>query len=137
MLTLVEKYRAKPANEWAPLFYRILESRIQDQRRRSVRERVLEFLGFGTDEDATPPLEALPAPSTSQPEVRLHENEDNQRLTDAIRALPLRQQQVVLLREWEGLDVRATALAMGCSQGSVKTHYSRALQALREALKYE
>lgn len=137
MLTLVEKYRAKSPAEWAPLFYRVLESRIEDQRRRrTVRHRVLEFLGFSTHDDATPPLDSYPAPAAAQPEFIVHKDQTHARLLAAIHALPRRQQQVVLLREWEGLDVRGTAHAMGCSEGSVKTHYFRALQALREALQH-
>jgi RNA polymerase sigma-70 factor, ECF subfamily len=135
MLKLVEKYRAHSPEEWAPLFYRVLENRIQDQhRRRSVLERVLVYLGFDAEAD-TPPLDAFPAPAEAQPEVVLSDRQTHATLLAAIKALPLRQQQVVLLREWEGLDVRDTARAMGCSAGSVKTHYSRAVQALRQKLR--
>ena len=138
MLKLVDNYRLRPPEEWAPLFYRVLERRILDHHRRStVQRRVLSFLGFGEDgasDDETPPLEQVADTPAAQPEVQLTISDDHTRLTRAIKALPLRQQQVVLLREFEGLDVNETATAMGCSAGSVKTHYFRALGALRSAL---
>ena len=138
MLKLVDNYRLRPPEEWAPLFYRVLERRILDHHRRStVQRRVLSFFGFGEDgtsDDETPPLERIADTPAAQPEVRLAVSEDHARLAAAIRSLPLRQQQVVLLRDFEGLDVNETATAMGCSAGSVKTHYFRALGALRAAL---
>lgn len=134
MLRLVDRYRARPPAEWAPLFYRILEHRLQDHHRRgSVRRRVFGALGFD-DEEGSDPLERVPGPADAQPEVRLSDAEQRAVLREAIKGLPLRQQQAVLLRDWEGLDVRGTAFAMGCSEGSVKTHYSRAIAHLRAAL---
>ena len=138
MLKLVANYRERPPETWPPLFYRVLERRILDHHRRSaVQHRVLSFFGFGDggeDNDETPLIERVADTPAAQPEVRLAVNEDQARLTRAIKSLPLRQQQVVLLRDFEGLDVNQTATAMGCSAGSVKTHYFRALHALRAAL---
>ena len=138
MLKLVDNYRARPSSEWAPLFYRVLERRITDHRRRSsVQRRIFSFLGFSADEsnDEDPAaLEERADTATAQPDAALITQEDNARLAAAIKALPLRQQQVVLLRDFEGLDVNDTARAMACSAGSVKTHYFRAMAALRGAL---
>ncbi len=133
MLKLVTHYRARAPEEWAPLFYRILENRLQDHhRRRSLTDRLFAFFGFGDDEDS--PLDTFPAPRAAEPDAQLDTAQDSAELRAALKKLPLRQQQVLLLREWEGLDVRQTARAMGCSEGSVKTHYSRAVTTLRALL---
>jgi RNA polymerase sigma-70 factor (ECF subfamily) len=136
MLQLARAYADRPAEEWKPLFYRILENRIRDmQRRRTVRGRVIAWLPFRGDEDEDEPDPIAQAPSQDPlPARRLEIDEAMQALEKALADLPRRQQQVFLLRSLEGLDVAETAVAMGCSEGSVKTHYFRALQALREQL---
>ena len=135
MLQLSSRYASRPADEWRPLFYRILENRIRDlQRRRSVRDRVMSWLPFAAEPDgANDPLATAVSPEV--PVLRRIEiDETMSALQQALAALPRRQQQVFLLRTLEGLDVAQTAHAMGCSQGSVKTHYFRALRALRAQL---
>jgi RNA polymerase sigma-70 factor (ECF subfamily) len=136
MLQLARAYSDRPAEEWKPLFYRILENRIRDmQRRRTVRGRVISWLQFRSDEDDDEQDPIAQAPSVDpQPPRRLEIAETMQALERAIESLPRRQQQVFMLRTLEGLDVAETAAAMGCSEGSVKTHYFRALQALRAQL---
>src|SRR5579862_4460566 len=136
MLQLARAYADRPAEEWKPLFYRILENRIRDmQRRRTVRGRVIAWLPFrGEDEDEdNDPIAAAPSPEP-QPVKRLELDEALGALEKALGELPRRQQQAFMLRTLEGLDVAQTAAAMGCSEGSVKTHYFRALQALRAQL---
>jgi len=137
MLQLARAYGHRPQDEWKPLFYRILENRIRDvQRRRMVRNRVMAWLPFRrNDEDDEPPdpIEQAPSPEP-QPGVQLELEQAMEKLEMAIGALPNRQREAFLLRTLEGLDVAATAAAMGCSEGSVKTHYFRALQALRAQL---
>lgn len=135
MLQLARAYADRPTEQWKPLFYRILENRIRDmQRRRSVRDRIMAWVPFSADADETSdPLSA--APSMEAPPLRrLELDEAMAALQRALAALPRRQQQVFLLRMLEGLDVEQTARAMGCSQGSVKTHYFRALRTLRAEL---
>ncbi|HEV2285072.1 MAG TPA: RNA polymerase sigma factor [Steroidobacteraceae bacterium] len=136
MLQLARAYADRPPEEWKPLFYRILENRIRDmQRRRTVRGRVMAWLparGDEDDEDYDPVAQA-PSPEP-QPVRRLELDEAIGALEQALATLPPRQQQAFLLRTLEGLDVAATAQAMGCSEGSVKTHYFRAVQALRAQL---
>ena len=136
MLQLARAYSHRPAQEWKPLFYRILENRIRDmQRRRTVRNRVMSWLPFRADaeEDEPDPI-AEAASDDPLPTRRLEIDEAMSALEKAIAALPRRQQQAFLLRTLEGLDVAQTARAMGCSEGSVKTHYFRALQTLRAQL---
>ena len=136
MLQLARAYAGRPAQEWKPLFYRILENRIRDmQRRRTVRGRVIAWLPFRGDEDDDEPDPLSQAPSPEpQPLRKLELEEAVGALEKALEGLPRRQQQAFLLRTLEGLDVAETAAAMGCSEGSVKTHYFRALQALRAQL---
>jgi len=133
MLQLARAYASRPPEEWKPLFYRILENRIRDmQRRRTVRGRVMAWLPFRRDEDEedVDPLAQAPSPELA-PVARLELDEAMSALDGALTELPERQRQAFLLRNLEGLDVAQTAQAMGCSEGSVKTHYFRALQALR------
>jgi RNA polymerase sigma-70 factor (ECF subfamily) len=134
MLVLVRRYGRHDESEWGPLFHRILQTRILDwHRRNKVRHRWLAWLAPET-EDSEDPLAALPDPTARRAEDELGSRRAGSALEDALERLPLRQQQAFLLRTWEGLDVAATAAAMGCSEGSVKTHYSRAVHTLRVLL---
>jgi RNA polymerase sigma-70 factor (ECF subfamily) len=136
MIRLARKYAHRPEAEWAPLFFRILKNRITDyQRRNLVRNRVFAWIGRGTaDQPASDPVAQAPGLDSDRPDRRAATGDAMQELEAAIHALPARQQQAFLLRALEGLDVAATAAAMGCSEGSVKTHYSRAVHRLRETL---
>lgn len=134
MFKLVEKYADRAENEWTPLFYRILHSRINDRHRRNkVRNRHRSFLN-SFDEEGEDPIQTAPDPRGRNPDTETQTNESMEKLQLALEGLPPRQQQAFLLRAWEGLDVRQTATAMECAQGSVKTHYSRAIHRLREQL---
>jgi len=136
MLQLARRYAARPRDEWKPLFYRILHNRIRDcQRRRTVRSRFMAWwpLHPRDGEEHEDPSAEAPAPGLT-PGDRVQVDETMLALERAIAGLPQRQQQAFLLRNLEGLDVAETASAMGCSAGSVKTHYFRAVQTLREKL---
>ncbi len=128
-------YRQNPADEWPALFFSVLRSRITDRHRRNaVRHRVMAVFGLqaDTDHDADP-LAALPDPAPGP--LDQHSRERHwQALGRAVRALPRRQREAFLLRELQGLSVAETAQAMGCSEGSVKTHLFRALAQLRTRL---
>ena len=133
MFKLVEKYAGKDESEWHALFHRILQSRIRDwYRRNTVRNRFRSW--FSSAEDEEDPLQAVADEAGRSPEIELQNAQSMEALEAALASLPMRQQQAFLLRAWEGLDVRDTAKAMACSEGSVKTHYSRAIHSLRETL---
>jgi RNA polymerase sigma-70 factor (ECF subfamily) len=136
MLQLARRYAGRPREEWPPLFFRILQNRIRDvQRRRAVRSRVLALLPWRRDEDDDLPDPVAEAPDPAPgPVARLEGEAAVHALEAALRTLPARQREAFLLRSLEGLDVAQTAAAMGCSDGSVKTHYFRAVRALREQL---
>ncbi len=134
MVKLAQNYAGRNAEEWKPLFYSILQTRIRDwHRRQKVRNRFRTWFTW-QDEETENPLEQHPAAESSEPSVRLENEQFMTRLDQELKALPYRQQQAFLLRVWEGLDVAQTAAAMKCSESSVKTHHARALQKLREQL---
>ncbi len=136
MMQLVRRYAGKAEDELKALFNRILKNRIRDwHRRRAVRSKVMVWFGAGHGGDTErDPVEHAPDQGNPVPSHQAMLDESMAALDVAIEALPGRQQQALLLRLYEGLDVAETARAMGCSEGSVKTHYSRAVHTLREKL---
>ena len=134
MINLVRRYANRPAEEWRPLFYRILSNRIRDfHRRRRVRDSVLRYFG-GQHGEQPDPVAAAPDPAHNDPVDEVGRADAMAALERALAELPGRQREAFMLRNFEGLDVAETAAAMGCSDGSVKTHYSRATHRLREIL---
>lgn len=135
MFGFVRHYGGKPPADWAPLFYRVLDSRLNDwHRRRRVRGRWLAAWMHPGDDEEPDAIAQAPDANDPGPLLRLAGFDAAQALDAALTRLPLRQRQAFLLRVWEGFDVAATASAMRCSEGSVKTHLSRALAALRREL---
>ena len=143
MLKLTEKYAERPPAELPLLFQRILQNTIRDfYRRQRVRNLwttpVSSLLGAEADSD-TDPLETLEVEDDSKfsepPAEQLERSQVLALIEKALEKLPARQRQAFLLRYWEELDVAAAATIMGCSEGSVKTHCSRATRALAVILK--
>lgn len=135
MFTLARKYGDRPVDEWPALFFTILRSRITDhQRRGTFRERFFGWTRSKTADEVDDTLSNLADESLVDPLDQLSVATDVAALDAAIANLPERQRQVFLLRHVEGLSVADTALAMACSEGSVKTHLSRALASLRQQL---
>lgn len=142
MMKLSEKYAGRPIAELPMLFQRILQNTIRDYfRRQKVRTMwttQVSSLGGGEDDDEDP-LETLEVQSNSNPQGapsdQLQQTQTLEIIEKALKKLPHRQRQAFLLRYWEELDVAEAATVMGCSEGSVKTHCSRATHALAELLK--
>ena len=137
MLKLAEKYGDRPDEEYPMLFQRILQNTIRDYYRRSkVRSMWTTLLSAFTpdDEDDYDPLETLAADEDDAgprtPESKLQQAQTLNLIDEEIKKLPARQREAFLMRYWEA----ETAAAMGCSEGSVKTHCSRATHALATAL---
>ena len=139
MLKLVSKYSKKPSNEWPPLFYRILQSRIIDwYRRQGTQSRWRSWLGQNNEDDyetSDSPLENHSDDKDVLPDESLQGFEINTILEAAISELPMRQKQAFMLRAWQEFSTKETSAMMKCSEGSVKTHYSRAIATLKENLK--
>lgn len=143
MMKLSEKYSARPSTELPMLFQRILQNTIRDhfrrQKVRSLWTPPVSSLAGSEDGDDHDPLETLRVQSDSNPQEapsdRLQQAQTLELIEEALRQLPARQRQAFLLRYWEDMDVAAAAAVMGCSEGSVKTHCSRATHALAVLLK--
>jgi RNA polymerase sigma-70 factor (ECF subfamily) len=144
MLRLAEKYGHRPFAELPLLFHRIMQNAIRDyyrrQKVRSLWTTLLSSLSPGRDgEEEQDVLETLRAADGSNaeesPAEQLERSQVLEIIEQELRRLPERQRQAFILRYWEELDVAETAQAMGCSEGSVKTHCSRAAHALADALK--
>ncbi len=139
MFQLVRRYAQRPPSEWRPLFFRCLQNRVRDWRRRQwLRRRLFlqpdEVHQGDDDADARPDASDVSDPAAMEGAAEAQREQAMKTLERALRELPARQREVFELRVWEGLDVRDTALAMDCAEGSVKTHLSRALARLREQL---
>lgn len=141
MMKLVENYRDKPAGEWKPLFYRILQNRIMDFHRGAKHRWLFVSENYVSNSAANDGAEVetlnlmdSAAVNVESPSGLLAAERLGTNLLSAIESLPLRQQQCFLLRGWEGLSVKETAAAMRLNTGSVKVHYSRALAKLKTVL---
>ena len=141
MMKLAEKYGDRPADELPMLFQRIIQNTIRDYYRRSkVRSLWTTLLSsFSSEDEDYDPLETLVVESESYtpntPDGQLQQSQVLDIIEKQITLLPARQREAFLMRYWEDMDVAETASAMGCSEGSVKTHCSRATHALASALK--
>jgi RNA polymerase sigma-70 factor (ECF subfamily) len=136
MMRFVHRYATRPEDEWPPLFFRVLRNRIIDhQRRQGVRRRVFAWFTRPSEPDEpNDPGANAPDPAMRSPEQQAGLDGAMETLERAVGELPERQREAFLLRAMEGLDVAATARAMGCSDGSVKQHYHRAVRSLRATL---
>lgn len=136
MMVLSQKYADKKPQDWPALFYRILQNKIIDwHRKQNTKNKLFSLFGFFNDgletNDNAETANHYPVNKTMAPDKAMENTDINNRTLHAIEQLPLRQQQVFLLRQWQGLSVRETANAMSISEGSVKTHYSRAIGQLK------
>jgi len=141
MMRLSEKYGDRPADEWPMLFQRILQNAIRDWMRRSkVRSTWTTALAaFNQDDEEIDVLDTLWVPDPSHlgdsPQVCLERAQVIEIIEQEIQKLPTRQREAFLMRYWEDMNTEETATAMGCSEGSVKTHCHRAVHTLAVALK--
>ena len=143
MIRLAEKYADRPAAELPLLFQRILSNATMDWfRRKKVRNSVLTNMSdfdVGSGDDEFDLLESLESAEGMLGAESAADTVSRSQILLVIEAqiaeLPGRQREAFLLRYWEELDVAETASVMGCSEGSVKTHCFRAVQALATALR--
>jgi RNA polymerase sigma-70 factor (ECF subfamily) len=137
MFKLVQKYADKSADEWRPLFYRILNRKITDHyRRNAVKNRLFSLASFGmkASDEGADLIDRAEGRESDAPDQTVARALQMEILSKSVTQLPGRQRQAFMLRCWDGMSTAITAETMGCSQGSVKTHYSRAIHSLRASL---
>jgi len=136
MMQLSRRYAQRPSGEWPMLFARIVTNGIRDwHRRQTLRRKLFFWIPAVPEDDNDPtPFEQVADPHAAEGLQQLANGELLQQLQTSLAQLPARQREAFELRIWEGLDVHDTPMAMGSSQGSVKTHLSRALHRLRADL---
>ncbi len=132
MIKLVNRYAANAPEEWRGLFLKILENGILDWHRKESLKRRLFFWRHEQDDENETTSEHSYAHQMAGPAEELWRDQLGERLLAVIEHLPVKQQQCYLLRSWEGLSVSETAEVMGINQNSVKTHFFRAMEKLRE-----
>jgi len=134
-ISLHKSYAEKSTEEWYPLFYTILNNKLQDWRRKEARRnQPFSFFKKVSLDDDEVEFDNLVDESTPSPLEFLDQAVTAEEIQEAIAKLPVRQQQAFMLRAWEGFDTQTTAQIMNCTEGSVKTHYHRAIQGLRASL---
>lgn len=137
-IALHQNYAHKSADEWYPLFYTILNHKLTDWRRKEARRNQrfgwLKFNPLADEDDDI--LNHIADESLPDPTDSIHTEVTTEEIMTAIGQLPVRQQQAFMLRAWEGFDTATTATIMNCSEGSVKTHYHRAIQSLKNTLSH-
>ena len=143
MMKLAQHYGDKPPAELPMLFQRILSNSTLDYfRRQKTRNAVFSNMSDFEPDGGDGDFDLLEAFAGAADSEQIESAEDVTRRAQILReielqiqALPTRQREAFLMRYWEEMDVAETAAAMGCSEGSVKTHCSRAVQALAKALR--
>lgn len=134
-ISLHKSYAEKSTEEWYPLFYTILNNKLQDWRRKEARRnQPFSFFKKVSLDDDEVEFDNLVDESTPSPLEFLDQAVTAEEIQEAVAKLPVRQQQAFMLRAWEGFDTQTTAQIMNCTEGSVKTHYHRAIQGLRASL---
>ena len=139
MIKLVTHYQERPSNEWKPLFYKILQNRIRDwHRHQKVKNLLFFWKPASTESDEKDwPDTSLEYPGDDTPEKNITKAQQQTDALQQLKQLSDKQQQCFMLRSWEGLSVAETAEIMGCSQGSIKTHYFRAVHKLKALMEAE
>ena len=134
-ISLHKSYADKSTEEWYPLFYTILNNKLQDWRRKEARRaQPFSFFRKVSLEEDEIELNDVVDESTPNPFELIDQAVTAEEIQEAIAQLPARQQQAFMLRAWEGFDTHTTAQIMNCTEGSVKTHYHRAIQGVRASL---